>query len=59
MLLPLSSTQTRRSEALQSLVLLARTLTQKRIANSTTASEAEQYLSEDKTLLRCEFCYNS
>jgi hypothetical protein len=47
-----SSTQTRGSDAPQSLALLTQTLTRKRIMHSTTASEAEQYLSEGKTLLR-------
>ncbi len=57
--LPLSSTQTRGLKAPRSLALLAQTSTRKRIVHSTTTSEAEQYLSESKTSLRFEFCYNS
>ncbi len=48
----LSSTQTRRYEAPQSLALLEQMSIRKRIMHSTTASEAEQYLSEGKTSLR-------
>ncbi len=47
-----SSTQTRGSEAPQSLALLTQTSTRKRIMHSTIASKAEQYFSEGKTSLR-------
>ncbi len=57
--LPLSSMQTRRLRARQSLALLAQTSTRKQIVHSTTTSEAEHYLSEGKTSLRFEFCCNS